>query len=263
MAPRASSSWRAEPELSPDVGLLARAEELNDASAKVQATFSERGASPRANQAWHDATVELRVALEAMYPEPFWRDVKALATGDAKAIEPALVFLETDPWCFRSGYVKADLMRYLSRIDLTERQGQRIEQILLHLVDVGDRREFGHACRLARALDSESLSRALRRRLNANEPGQRRRALQMIASLRALPLDPDELHAARELVKAEGLAQWAALEREVRRSGSDWGIDRQEPEEHNARRHHWVDCVAPVLGLDRFTLEPVSDEAGT
>jgi len=97
-------------------GLLARAELLNAAEAKIDSTVAVRDSSPAAYQAWREAAAEGHAARERMYPECFRKDTTALAAGDTTAIEPTLEFLETDPWCFRSGYVKANLMRFLSRI---------------------------------------------------------------------------------------------------------------------------------------------------
>lgn len=249
--------------LSRDPNLLAQADRLNAADLQIDATFARRTASPAAERAWREATDEGHRARERMYPESFWRDARALANGDTNAIEPALIFLETDPWCFRSGYVKADLMRYLSRIPLTGSQERRIERILLHLVDVGDRREFGYACRLARAIHRETLISALKARLKSEDRSQVRRALQMLVSVPNPPFDGDELRAARNLVREEGLTQWAALGRDTERMSPDWDLDAEIPQEHNRQLHRWVGRVAPRLGLDRYSLELNGRHAGT
>ena len=241
--------------LRPSRDLLTRAERVNAATAKIEETFTVRSSSPAACRAWREATVEACAALEQMYPESFWRDTRALAAGDTAAIEPALTFLESDPWCFRSGYVKAELMRYLSRVDLTARQQERCEQILLHLVEVGDRREFGYACRLARAINSRTLRAALKRRLNSLDRSVRRRALQMTVSLPEPALDPGERRAAVALVAEEGRAQWAALAR-------DPGYARDERDAWNMHRHHWARRVAGALGLDHHSFANPEDQTG-
>ena len=235
--------------------LKARAQALNAASAKIHSTVPLRDSSAADHHAWHEATVEFRAALEQMYPESFWRDTRALAAGDTHAVEPALAFLEADPWCFRSGYVKAELMRYLSRVALTVPQQKRSQQILLHLVDVGDRREFSYACRLARANSSDPLRGELKQRLDSPDRGVRRRALQMIVSLAEPVLDAGELQAARALLTEEGLAQLAALNR-------DAGLGFDEPGEWNKHRHDWVRRVAPALGMDHHSFADPDAKTG-
>jgi len=249
---RSSQSQPRPPVLRPAQGLLTRAEKLNAANAKVHETFAVRSSSPAAYQAWHEATVEARTAFQQMYPESFWHETRALAAGDTAAIEPALTFLESDPWCFRSGYIKAELMRYLSRVPLTAHQQQRGEQILLHLVEVGDRREFGYACRLARAIDSATLRAELKHRLCSSDRSARRRALQMVVSLPAPTLNPSERQIAVALVTEEGRAQWAALRRNA-------GQAFDEPSTWNMRRHHWVSRVARGLGLDHYAFADPED----
>lgn len=244
---RSSGSKPRPPVLRPSQDLLSRAEKLNAANAKIHETFAVRSTSPAADQAWHEATAKARTAFRQMYPESFWSDIRALAAGDTTAIEPTLTFLESDPWCFRSGYIKAELMRYLSRVPLTARQQQRSEQILLHLVEVGDRREFGYACRLARAIDSATLRAELKHRLDSPDRSIRRRALQMIVSLPPPQLNPSERQIAVALVTEEGRTQWAAL-----RSEAGHGFDG--PNTWNMHRHHWLRRVSRALGLDQYAL---------
>jgi hypothetical protein len=249
---RSSQSKPRPPLLRPEQGLLTRAEKLNAAHAKILETSAVRSSSPTAYRAWHEATVEARAAFHQMYHESFWRDTRALAAGDTTAIDPTLTFLESDPWCFRSGYIKAELMRYLSRVPLTDRQQQRGEQILLHLVEVGDRREFGYACRLARAIDSATLRAELKHRLNSPDRSSSRRALQMVVSLPAPTLDPGEQQVAVALVTEEGRAQWAALRR-------DAGRAFDEPSTWNMHRQNWVRRVARALGLDHYAFTDRED----
>lgn len=63
--------------------------------------------------------------------DPFEDVPSRLRNGDETAIEPALRFLEADPWCFRSGYLKASLMRALAGgVPLTGYQ-RRVHRVLL------------------------------------------------------------------------------------------------------------------------------------
>jgi hypothetical protein len=70
-------------------------------------------------------------AVQAFYA-PFDDLPQRLRDHERGAIEPALMFLEADPWCFRSGYMKADLMRALaSGLDL-DAYRSRIHRVVLH-----------------------------------------------------------------------------------------------------------------------------------
>jgi hypothetical protein len=68
-----------------------------------------------------------------MYPPEWGETVTALQHGDRDAVDPAIVFLEADPRCFRSGYQKEELCRFLGRAELTDQQRRR----LLNVADRG------------------------------------------------------------------------------------------------------------------------------
>ena len=46
-------------------------------------------------------------------------------------------FLEVDPYFFRSGYIKADLLRHLKRAPLTRSQEQRLRNVILARLSTG------------------------------------------------------------------------------------------------------------------------------
>jgi hypothetical protein len=95
-------------------------------------------------------------------------------------IESLIAFLENDPWTFGSGYIKADIIRLLRKLDLTPKQSEQLRKVLLTIVDKRDRREFRHYCRLACKLDSMALRRELTRRLQSMDKGVSRRARWML-----------------------------------------------------------------------------------
>jgi len=175
---------------------------LERAGAEVNRTAAVRGDSAEAHGGWQRAAREFREARAMMYPDAFWADVRRLAAGEHEAVEPALVFLETDPWCFRSGYVKEELMRLLVRHELTAGERERLEGVLLRAVDVGDRREFRRSCRLAAHNKTPRLRQELGRRLLVEDPGVSRRALLMLTTLRRARFTPSEIERAREIVLA-------------------------------------------------------------
>jgi hypothetical protein len=98
-----------------------------------------------------------RRAMERIYSVRFLADVERLRAGDHGAVEAALLFLEADPWCFRSGYVKQNLVRYLRHVVLTEDEKDRLRRVMISAVRSGPRMEFREYCRTARVLDSPTL----------------------------------------------------------------------------------------------------------
>ena len=66
----------------------------------------------------------------------------------------ALLFLEVDPWFFRSGYLKQRLLRALKGAALNPAEIERLNGIFLRVIDSRDRREFKEYCRLAARLAS-------------------------------------------------------------------------------------------------------------
>jgi hypothetical protein len=116
---------------------------------------------------------ESRVA----YPPGFHRNLLKLRHGDPAAIEPCVQFLERDPHAHRTGYTKADIIRYLNRMELDEVIQSRLRKVILAVVDKADgRREFRSYCRLARKVDSPDLRTELQQRVVLKHVGYRAEA---------------------------------------------------------------------------------------
>lgn len=145
---------------------------MNQAARELDEVIANKASAPGGGEAAHRAAARrLRAHVGLMYPEEFWVDVRRLAAGDPDAVENALVFLEADPWCFRSGYAKEVLVRALRRHALSEPQRERLVAVLLAAVDVGERREFPLYCKLARRNATPALRDDLHRRLLEADPG--------------------------------------------------------------------------------------------
>lgn len=188
--------------------LLRRAEHLRCAHEAVDAAFARRDSDEEAFAAWERRAAEFRAACELMYPQVFWEDVRRLADGDPRAVEPALIFLEADPWCFRSGYAKETVVRLLRRHRLTLPQGERLDGVLLHVVEVGDRREFALYCQLAAVNATPTLRDGLKHRLFDDRPGVSRRALVMLTSLRRPRLTPPQAARALQIISENAPKGW-------------------------------------------------------
>ncbi|WP_337267481.1 hypothetical protein [Oryzifoliimicrobium ureilyticus] len=120
-------------------------------------------------------------AIEAAYPADFDRDYNLLKKGDARGAEMAIAFLEADPWFFRSGYMKQRLAHFLKRVRLSKTQVDRLETVLLKIVDERNTHEFRNYCRLARAIATPKLWAQLTERLTDSDPRRRLRAAWMLA----------------------------------------------------------------------------------
>ena len=72
-----------------------------------------------------------------MYPPGTDRLIKALALGEPASVGWALVFLEADPRCFRAGYLRERMLRYLARMidQLGPDEKQRLRTVCLLAVD--------------------------------------------------------------------------------------------------------------------------------
>ncbi len=175
----------------------ARAAEVLAARKAVDETFArvtrrEDDADP-ATMAWLAAITRFHAALAAAYPPGFWLAHEALKAGDPSGLEAAIGFLEADPWFFRSGYLKAELIKLSTRLPLTQKQAERLRAVVLDIVDRRDGQEFRSYCRLARKVDSAELRAALALRLADESADIRRRArwvLEAVAAGQCCPSHP-------------------------------------------------------------------------
>ncbi len=115
-----------------------------------------------------------------------------LANGHVRFVETGIAFLEADPWFFRSGYEKQNIIRHLKRAPLNQAQRQRLARVVpearkrrvLAAIDghAGgvpenrDRVEFRHFGRLACGVWSDFLDEEVARPMQSPDPGIRRRA---------------------------------------------------------------------------------------
>jgi hypothetical protein len=163
----------------PDFDYVERAEIARRARAIVHEASAFSRAHPRdlGGREVHNTAVELfRSAMARAYPPAFWEDYEDLKEGHSASLATAAKFLEADPWFHGSGYTKAELIRYISRLDIPEDFAERLRRVVLATVDRRDRREFRQYCRLARKLDSPELREKLALRLHHDDPAVRRRA---------------------------------------------------------------------------------------
>jgi hypothetical protein len=180
--------------------VLTRCDTVNAAHGALRRAFANRDRAPAA---WRAAAHAFRDALAAVYTPDFDAALDAVRGGDTAAIDVAIAFLEADPWCDRSGYAKQTIMQRLRAEHLSTQQRQRLGQVLLHHVEVGNRREFRTSCRLARRLNPIELRQALHHRIATSDPATRRRALWMLTAMGRPRFTPDEVLIVRNLLLEE------------------------------------------------------------
>ena len=120
---------------------------------------------------------EFRAKTVAALPSSDQAFLPGLAKGYVRFLESAIAFLEADPWFFRSGYEKQNLIRHLKRAELNDTQRERLGHVVVAAIDGRDRTEFRHYCRLACGVWSDHLDEEVAKRLASPDPGIRRRAL--------------------------------------------------------------------------------------
>jgi len=119
--------------------------------------------------------------MEQLGQPSILRDIR---TGSGRWRDDALVFLEVDPWFFRSGYLKEKIVRALKQADLTMSEIERVNGILVTVVDSRKRREFREFCRLAVKVATPTLVAQLSQRETAPDAGVRSRAATMLSYIR-------------------------------------------------------------------------------
>jgi hypothetical protein len=122
-----------------------------------------------------------------MYPAELNLAIEQLSKGNSAGVELCLVFLEADPWCDSSGYMKELIVRHMRKVKLLYRQQERLLDALLIAVHAGPRIEFREYCRTARAFATPEFYQGLRSldgsRNMQRMTGVERRALWMVEAI--------------------------------------------------------------------------------
>jgi hypothetical protein len=176
-----------------DSGYSKRGRAVNEAQAEVHATFKEvvdrNDASDPRTRRWLSAIKAFRAAYERVYPDTL-REVDQGAKR-ASDIDTAdmLNFLEADPIFDRSGYMKEKLLTELKRRELNKPDVERLQGIILSVIQKGDhRREFRRYCRAASAVDDQRFRSEVSALEKCDDLHTARRANWVLAALDGKPL---------------------------------------------------------------------------
>lgn len=140
-----------------------------------------------ATERWLQAIAGFHAALRCALPKHFAEELKDLTAGNRRAVPHMIDFLEADPYFFRSGYLKADVIRAIRQVPLSTEQSVRLAKVVLAVLDKGDRREFRHYCRLARTVRSPTLEAEIQSRFETGQRDLVRRAGWMLYAIRQKP----------------------------------------------------------------------------
>ena len=168
------------------ISLIQRnAEQLRELNEAIHRTYRARSLSKTNAAAWSDACEAFHSSYDRLaFPGGLTRAYDMLRKRDAAILEPVIAFLEADPYFFRSGYIKADLVKALSKFPLDQRQRTRLQQVIVARVKGPPRREFRKYCNLAPRVTAPEFEDDLDRLAGSSDPVTGRQAKWVLEALR-------------------------------------------------------------------------------
>lgn len=151
---------------------------------QIDAAFTNRQRDESHYGEWADACQRFHLSFDRLaFPGGLERELTLLKCGDAQAVEMAVRYLEADPWYFRSGYIKEQLLKELKGTALREDQRHRLRAVILERINKGCGREFRRYCRLARTLTTTEFAQRVRKAMRSADVNISRRAGWVMTSL--------------------------------------------------------------------------------
>jgi hypothetical protein len=164
--------------------IVRRAERLRSAMTGVEPTW--RLGPNSAERRLADAQVGFFHEQMAGLYGPIGEAIAATtAAPTAEAMEILVRFLEANVYCFRSGYITADVIDALRRTTLSAPIAARLRHVVLSAVDSHDRREFRAFCRLATTVRDDWLVGELTERLESSQARAARHAQWVLDAIAA------------------------------------------------------------------------------
>lgn len=128
---------------------------------RVRLTFAARHQDSKSWKAWDYATSAWHA--QAYVTGTLWSDgfLAALRASQRSAVDDAILYLEVDPWYFRSGYLKERLIRGVKAAELSEQDQRRLWSVVWNAAAGRNRREFRNYCSLAAVVGNADLIQQL------------------------------------------------------------------------------------------------------
>jgi hypothetical protein len=167
--------------------LETNAEKLRALHEAIKKTWVHRQFDKESFEAWKQACQEFHSSFDRLaFPGGLSRALTLLAEKDDEIIEQSVRFLEHDPFFFRSGYIKADILRHLRNCPLSEDQKRRLQEVIIAKIYDTARREFRWYCRLARHVTDREFESRIEELMVTNVPKMvARQAGWVLAQLRS------------------------------------------------------------------------------
>ena len=162
-----------------DSGITRRAEEVRRLYAELNRACDHRG-NPGSPE-WHrwEVTADLfNSGLEEFYG-PFERAADSLRDSDDE-LETAIQFLEADPWCHRSGYMKLKMLRRVTKWPSLRRYQARLEDVVILRLTNPEPGLLVPTARLAAELWSVQLRHRVHEVRRTGTPAQRSAAQRLV-----------------------------------------------------------------------------------
>jgi hypothetical protein len=136
---------------------------------RIDETFLHREDSEAAWERWRLACADWHASRRST--DFLWEDStrERLRAGDPATVEDAIVFLETDPWFFRSGYLKERVIGALKRAPFSSGQRERLRHTIVGVCRGRNRREFRDYCGLAVAVWTREFEETIRAEASAHD----------------------------------------------------------------------------------------------
>ena len=115
--------------------ILENAAEIVRLHSRIHETVLDRAKNSAKRREWEQACAEFHTRYGGLaFPGGYGGALERLSSGDAKAMEAAICFLECRPYFFRSGYMFKDILRRCRKAPLSSEQAARLKTIEEKLV---------------------------------------------------------------------------------------------------------------------------------
>jgi hypothetical protein len=159
--------------------ILDNAQTITKMSEDIDRTFKAKDTNPKA---WDNATRLFHDNYDRLaFPGGLEHGLSLLKNQDPTTIATAISYLEADPYFFRSGYIKENILRLLKKVTLSKKQIAELQEILIDAITNNNRREYQEYCKLARIIADEPFRHQIQDIIQQSDDATiRQRAQQML-----------------------------------------------------------------------------------